>query len=337
MVSRERPNGVIIRRMHPDPPAGSPYAALHEDLRETIVRSFVDRQAGAAGAGDNLMFGFRDPAPKTAWDALDHLGPMAMNLLVRLFHRLEGIDHTGATFREIQWIRNQWWGGSAGIKVVYRNPAAMRRRLDDLLMGPHGKRVARDAYMGGLEHQLRPAIELLPRALFRAARAELPDADTWREVDVPLQEGAHFCVGKGDLRGFEQPEGRPAALDDIHLDWTSPVEGVDEPTGRCKYLEPWKGSVTHWLEAKLGHGAPVFTFDVAREALQRGNELARVSTLSAEVSRFQDVAKRWTRDEMAFAVRGRVGYEASKARLDEIERAVRALAPRGSSLRGTPP
>ncbi|MDC3962760.1 hypothetical protein [Polyangium jinanense] len=312
-----------MSRMHPDPPAESPYAELPEDLRETIVRSFVDRLAGAAGAQDNLMFGFRDPAPKTAWDALDRLGPMAVNMLVRLFHRIEGIDRTLGTWREIQWIRNQWWGGSAGFKVVYRNPAAMRRRLDDLLMGERGKRVARDAYVGGLEHQLRPAIKLLPRALFMGPRAELPDADTWREVDVPLQEGTHFCVGKS-----EQPERRHPSLDDIHLDWSSPVERIDERTGRCDYLEPWEGSVMHWLEAKLGRGAPVFTFEVAREVIARGNELSRASSAAAEVARFRAIAASFLRDEMALAVRGRVGYEASKARLDEIERAVRALEPR---------
>ncbi|MDI1451560.1 hypothetical protein [Polyangium sp. 6x1] len=314
--------------MHPPPPVESPYADLPEDLRETIVRSFVDRQAGAPGAEDNLMFGFRDPAPKTAWDALDHLGPMAVNLLVRLFHRIEGIDRTLATWRTIQWIRNQWWGGSAGIKVVYRDPAAMRRRLDELFLGEHGKRVARDAYMGGLEHQLRPAMKLLPRALFRDARAELPDADTWREVDVPLQEATHFCVDKSDVRGFERSEGRHPQLDDIHLDWTSPVERIDERTGRCDYLEPWEGSVMHWVEAKLGHGAPVFTFERAREAIGRGKELFRLSPGSAEAACFQEIAARWARDEMALAVRGRVGYEASKARLDEIERALRALDPR---------
>ena len=318
----------MSRAPHPGPPAGSPYATLPDELRETIVRSFVDRQAGAPGAQDNLMFGFRDPAPTSAWEALDNLGPMAVNLLVRLYHRIEGIDPTLGMWRQIQWIRNQWWGGSAGIKVVYRDPAAMRRSLDELLMGRHGRRVARDAYVGGLEHQLRPAIQLLPRALFRSARAELPDADTWREVDVPLQEATHFCVDKSDLPGFERREGRHFALDDIHLDWSSPVEGIDESTGRCNYLEPWEGSVMHWIEAKLGHGAPVFTFELGREAIARGKELCRVSTARAEVSGFQEIAARWAHDEIGLAVRGRVGYEASKARIEEIQRAVRALEPR---------
>ncbi|MRG96606.1 hypothetical protein [Polyangium spumosum] len=317
-----------MRRMHPDVPAGSPYAALPEELRETIVRSFVDRRAGAPGAAQNLMFGFRDPQPTTAWEALDHLGPMAVNLLVRLYHRIEAIDRSLATWRHIQWIRNQWWGGSAGIKVVYRDPAATRRRLDELFLGEYGKRVARDAYVGGLEHQLRPAIELLPRVLLPHARAELPHADTWREVDVPMQEATHFCVDKSDLPGFERPNGRHFALDDIHLDWSSPVEGIDERAGRCNYLEPWEGSVMHWIEAKLGHGAPVFTFEVAREVITRGHELARSSSAGAAVSHFRELAASFQRDALALAVRGRVGYEASKRRLEEIERAVRALAPR---------
>lgn len=310
-------------RFDHDPPPGSPYADLPEDLRETIVRSFVDRVAGAPGAGDNLMFGFRDPSPTSAWEALDNLGMTAVNLLVRLYHRIEAIDHTRETWRQIQWIRNQWWGGSAGIKVVYKDPAAMRRRLDALFLGSHGKRVVRDTFVGGLEHQRSPAFQLLPRAFH--PRAELPDADTWREVDVPLQEGAHFCVGKSDLPGFERPDGRHFALDDIHLDWSSPVEGIDERARRCNYLEPWEGSVMHWVEAKLGHGAPVFPFDVARETIAEGNEAAARSGQTTKVAEFRELASRFAREEKALAVRGRVGHEASKARLEEITRAVRAL------------
>ena len=66
----------------------------------------------------------------------------------------------------------------------------------------------------------------------------------------------------------------------------------------------------------------------ARAAITRGHELCRASAGRAEALRFQEVAARWARDELGLAVRGRVGYEASKARLDEIERAVRALDPR---------
>lgn len=308
---------------HPDPPEGSPYLDLPEALRETIVRSFVDRVAGSPGSTQNLMFGFRDPQPKTAWDALDHLGPMALNLLVRLYHRLEGVDRRGEAWRQIQWIRNQWWGGSAGIKVVYRDPAAMRATLDDLLMGPFGKRVARDKFVGALEHQLKPALELLPRALL--TRADPPDADTWREVDVPGQEGAHFCVGKLDLRGSDE---RPVALDDIHLDWFSPVEGVDERTGRCNYLEPWEGSIEHWLQAMRGLGAPLFTFDVAADVIAKGKALASTSRSSRSreaEARFVELAGRWEADARGLAARGRFGYEASKARLTELEEALRAL------------
>src|SRR5690349_11062443 len=124
-------------------PDGSAYADLPEPLRETIVRSFVDRVAGEAGAHDNLMFGFRDPSPKTPWEALDNLGLMAVNLLVQLYERIHDIDESGEIWKQVRWIRNQWWGGSAGIKVAYWNPAEMRFLLDGLLSGLRGNRVAR--------------------------------------------------------------------------------------------------------------------------------------------------------------------------------------------------
>jgi len=191
-------------------PEGSAYAELPEPLRETIVRSFVDRVAGEPGAQDNLMFGFRDPPPQTPWEALDNLGLMAVNLLVQLYHRIAGIDATGETWKQIRWIRNQWWGGSAGIKVAYWNPAEMRFHLDGLLDGRHGNRVARDKFIGALDHQSKPAYMLILGAF--NPWAEPPDADTWREVDLPMKVALHFCVGKTDLASPEKLSDRPVVI-----------------------------------------------------------------------------------------------------------------------------
>jgi hypothetical protein len=307
---------------HAEALEGSVYAELPEPLRDTIVRSFADRVAGAAGAHDNLMFGFRDPSPRSAREALDNLGPMAVNLLVRLYRRIEGIDPTIEAWRHIKWIRNQWWGGSAGIKVVYWDPAAMRRRLDELFAGTGGNRVARDKYIGTLDHQLSPAYALLPRMLLNP-RVEAPDADTWREVDEPKKESVHFCVGKGDLPGFERPE-RHFSLDDIHIDWFSPVEGIDPETSRCNYLEAWEGSVVHWFQAHFGYDAPVFTFQRVEEALEKCSALAAGADRAVE-ARLRDFASRWEDEKRALAVRGKEGYEASVLRLGEIELLLQSL------------
>ena len=300
------------------PPDGSAYADLPEALRETIVRSFVDRVSGQPGAQDNLMFGFRDPPPKTPWEALDNLGLMAVNLLVQLYDRIKGIDETGQTWKEIRWIRNQWWGGSAGIKVAYWNPAEMRFRLDGLLSGRFGHRVARDTYIGALDHQLKPAHLLLHRAL--NPRAEPPDADTWREVDVPMQVAVHFCVGKSDLRGPERITDRPVSLDDIHLDWSSPVECIEPDTGYCNYLEPWEGSFEHWYQAHHGRNAPVFTFNRIEEDIAKAREALSNANDGAHLARVHAFAAEWDRVKRSLAVRGKTGYDESLVHYEALQR-----------------
>jgi hypothetical protein len=302
--------------LHPLPES-SAYSNLPAPLRETIARSFVDRMAGTPGAQDNLMFGFRDPQPKTPWEALDNVGPMAVNLLVQLYDRIKGIDETGETWNQIRWIRNQWWGGSAGIKVAYWNPAQMRFRLDGLLSGRHGNRVARDKYVGALDHQLKPAYMLLPAALI--PHAEPPDADTWREVDRPRHLSVHFCVGKSDLRGPETITDRHVALDDIHLDWSSPVEGIESDTGRCNYLEPWEGSLEHWYQAHYAHEAPVFTFERIEKNVSKMREKLRSSNRTNEIERIDAFMKEWDGVKLALAVRGKPGYDESLAFHQKLE------------------
>lgn len=303
-------------RLH-SPPEGSAYAALPKPLRETIVRSFVDRISCTPGAQDNLMFGFGLQLPKTPWDALDNLGLTAMNLLVQLYDRIDGIDETGATWQQIRWIRNQWWGGSAGIKVAYWNPAEMRFCLDGLLSGRHGNRVARDKYVGALDHQLKPAYMLLPGALI--PNAEPPDADTWREVDMAMQVSVHFCVGKSDLRGPETITDRHVSLDDIHLDWSSPVEAIEPDTGRCNYLELWEGTLEHWYQAHYAHEAPVFTFDCIEKNIARAREMLGSANRMTNQNKFDAFVKEWDAVKHSLAVRGKRGYDESIAFHEKLQ------------------
>lgn len=308
--------------LHPLP-EGSAYAELPEPLRETIIRSFVDRVAGEPGTQDNLMFGFRDPPPQTPWEALDNLGLMAVNLLVQLYDRIQGIDATGELWKQIRWIRNQWWGGSAGIKVVYWNPVEMRFRLDGLLDGRLGNRVARDKYIGALDHQSKPAYMLILGAF--NPWAEPPDADTWREVHLPMKTAVHFCVGKSDLLGPEKPSDRPVALDDIHLDWSSPVEGIEPDTGRCNYLEPWEGSLEHWYQAHYAHEAPVFTFERLEKDLARVRETLHGANRAADLMRIEGFAKEWDRVKQRLSVRGKPGYDESLVLFEKFQRLVESL------------
>jgi hypothetical protein len=299
--------------LHPLP-EGSAYAKLPKPLHDTLVRSFVDRISGEPGAQVNLMFGFRDPTPKTPWEALDNLGLMAVNLLVQLYDRIDGIDDTGNVWKQIRWIRNQWWGGSAGIKVAYWNPAEMRFRLDGLLSGLHGNRVARDKYIGALDHQLKPAYMLLARAI--DPFAEPPDADTWREVDQPMHIAVHFCVGKSDLRGPETITERHIALDDIHLDWSSPVEQIEPDTGRCNYLEPWNGALEHWYQAHYAHEAPIFTFERIEKDITKMRETCSGSTDRAQLDAF---VNEWDSAKHALAVRGKPGYDESLVYYEKLQ------------------
>lgn len=304
-------------------PVGSAYSALPATLRETIVRSFADRIACEPGAQDNLMFGFRNPQPETPWEALDNLGLMAVNLLRQLYDRISGIDATGEVWRQIRWIRNQWWGGSAGIKVVYWNPSEMRFLLDGLLDGRRGNRVARDKYIGALDHQLKPAHLLLPGAIIPGA--EPPDADTWREIDRPMKVALHFCVGKTDLQGPETITDRPVQLDDIHLDWSSPVEGIETETGRCNYLEPWEGALEHWYQAHYAHEAPVFTFEVIEKDLAKTRDVLLVANRAADRMRVNEFAQQWDRVKYSLAMRGKPGYDESVVHYEKLQRLLTSL------------
>jgi hypothetical protein len=84
---------------------------------------------------------------------------------------------------------------------------------------------------------------------------------------------------------------RPVSPDDIHIDWISPVSGVNPGTGRCEY------SITvswdHWWQATHGQGTPLFTFAAIDGNLASAAELAnKAGDLNTKVN-LKDFAKRW--------------------------------------------
>jgi hypothetical protein len=199
----------------------------------------------------------------------------------------------------------------------------MRFRLDGLLSGRHGNRVARDKYVGTLDHQLKPAYMLLPRAI--DPRAEPPDADTWREVDLPMRVSVHFCVGKSDLRGPETIADRHVALDDIHLDWSSPVEGIEPDTGRCNYLEPWEGALEHWYQAHYAHEAPVFTFDSIKKDVTKTRDTLSGSKRTADLARLDEFVTKWDKVKHTLAVRGKAGYDESVVHHEKLQHLLKSM------------
>jgi hypothetical protein len=309
------------------PPPGSPYWSLDAALRDTLERSFDARAGAGAGAGLgwvlddgrrlgpheearlNLANGVGGRSPASVWEAVQNAGAEWLSILVRVFNRMRAIDRTLALWRQIKYLRNGWWGGSGGFKVVYFDPAEMRSRLDDLAGDTAGPRVVRDQPLGSLEHQLDGSIKLLGKSLLAAPRAlldplgEPPDAHTWREVDRPGGEGLHFCVSRHD------GPGRYVKLDDVHLDWRSPVAGVG-PHRRCQYT-PGLQSLRHWMQAALHIEKPAFHFHETDAIL--ASLRAPAGRLPPWVARARAALEdEWEAARWALAVQGGAGLEAAR-------------------------
>lgn len=314
-----------------DPDPGSPFAKLDEALRETLKNSFLDRIGKVADANENLDNAFWSGPPATTWEALERFRPMCVNLIVRLFDRIKAIDPSLDLWREIKYLKNFWYGGSAGAKVVYKDPKSVRLKLDSLFKNRNGGEMARDKYIGGLEHQKKSSIELVAVAL--DPKAKLPDCDTWREVYKPGDESVHFCVAKSDLEenktasppcdmDYHPPAVVPTrspTLDDVHIDWKSPVVGVDLVTQTCEY-DAFFNSADHWLQAKLGLGTPVFTFQVVEEQIDTLDTWVMQSFGTSVDADIRDFAKRWNTAKWDLAVQGKSGYEASMKYYEEGNR-----------------
>ncbi|APR80104.1 Hypothetical protein A7982_05451 [Minicystis rosea] len=301
--------------------AGALSDLLDAPLVEVVARSFVDRIAGRAGSELNLANAFWSPGtPRNVEEAIERIGLTGLNVIVRVHDRIRDIDPS--LWREIRYIRNVWWGGSAGFKVVWEDPAMARDRLD----GSWG-RVARDGLFGALEHQRRPALSILadmPIARWLDRAAALPDCITWRELSPLGAESLHFCVGRH--------EPRDPGLDDVHLDWRSPVRGVDAGTRRCMYAR--RAGAHHWLQAMQGEGAPRFVFD-AMEALIAAFEARRAERGldEAALEAWDDLVHRWDTVCFRLAARGAEGATRAALYLWEAEQLSAELTERARPRR----
>src|SRR5690242_5067482 len=96
------------------------YQRVEEPIRALVERSFADRALGCPEAELNLANAWWSPgAPSAAWEALARVGLTGANVIVRIYERVAAVDPTLELWRAIRYIRNVWWGGSAGFKVVW--------------------------------------------------------------------------------------------------------------------------------------------------------------------------------------------------------------------------
>jgi hypothetical protein len=210
-------------------------------------------------------------------------------------------------------VRNGWWGGSGGFKVVYFDPGAMRRQLDELVENRAGNKVCRDQLVGSLEHQLGSSMRGMARALVgqRAGAHEGRDADTWREVDRPGAEGLHFCVSREDMKA-PGPGGpsRHVRLDDIHLDWRSPVKGINRE-GMCEYTGVISG-LRHWAQARFQTERPLFVFHDTDRCIQ--DLFTATGPLPPGLAAERDTLREeWESHRLSLAVQGTPGLAGANA------------------------
>ena len=283
------------------------YRLLDAPLGALLERSFDDRALGLPDAELNLANAWWSPGhdgpPATAWEAIARIGPAGSNVITRIHERVRALDPSLELWRAIRYIRNVWWGGSAGFKVVWDDPDAAREALDTLF-----PRVARDGFLGGLEHQLGSPLAVLaarPLARWRDHADDLPDSTTFREVSALGAEAVHFCVGR------RAP--RPPALDDVHLDWRSPVRALDPITRRCAYAV-CEGA-RHWLQATRGLGAPRVVFEVMDDLVAAVAARGGVTPRAA----WDDLAARWREARWELALGGADGHARAAAYRWEAE------------------
>ncbi|MEO7327398.1 MAG: hypothetical protein ABI193_02390 [Minicystis sp.] len=336
----------------PDPPFNN----LDRELLDTLKRSFKARILKYPGGGwidddgpidalkettKNLANGWWNNhtgvETKTLNEALDFMGTGLMNILVRLFDRIKAIDPSYALWRQIKYIRNGWGGGSAGYKVVYLDPPALRRILDALVDNTAGHKVARDKLVGSLDHQrLNVALAYSGAQLdeWLGNDPPPPDVDTWREVDIPQEESVHFCVDKQDII----PAGRtcswppPAVVrhvssDDIHIDWKSPVEGIEPDTKKCKYDSSFYNKAKHVTQAKWGVGVPEDRFVGMYEMLERCKDSRETMKNDASFGPDLDTLdQEWQAKKWGLSLAGKKGYEDALPYYDRAKALIKRLS-----------
>ncbi len=256
---------------------------------------------------DNAFWGA--PEPRDLGEALTRFGPTCVNVVARIFERIRDIDPTLDLWMQIRYLRNVWCGGSAGFKVVYVEPAAMRelwtttsreraaaawratRSSGDRAPAGRAARLARGEHGGALPGR-------------RAARRE----DSWREVHRPDQEAVHLCVGK------HEPRAAGARRHPPRLEIAGGGRRRGEPPLPVRALI----GVVHWVQARFGLGKPVFPFQSIDD------RVAALAGRREAPARWAEFAARWRDARWPLALRGGDGAEEAQAWLRECDELVAA-------------
>lgn len=249
-----------------------PLVMLVPKRSKDTVCGHTHAQEHIGGNLDNIWYR-KGPVPKLFSDALDRLHPVDLNIIMMIYNRLVAIDRR--LWEGILWIRNLWMGGSAGFMCRYVDRAAQRRLYNQLW-------ICQDMGSGSCDH---------------------PGCDCWREIPVGGDNtiALHLLIGNTTLDVTE-----PERLDQIHLDWKSPVVGARNNICELGVIE----STVHVAQAIFGLGIPEspFTFEEKANEVEKLDREQNVLS-SAEKSIVINLRDEWNRNFRAWSINGMTGWD----------------------------
>jgi Domain of unknown function (DUF4157) len=149
------PPEVMVSDADATPPPNSPYATWPPQLLRLVVRSYMQRNAGAAGSRQNVANGFwGGDRPTSVWDSLDRIADQDRSTLLANYQRAAAL---GFPWDQVDSLGNIWTGTSAGLSFNAGDAGAIRAALAASTSFCH------DSWLSGSEH---------------------PDGECWRETVV---------------------------------------------------------------------------------------------------------------------------------------------------------
>ena len=254
----------------------------------------------AEHVGGNIDNAFWTGPVASFVDAVDKIHISDLNMTVIIYERTVAISTAtdpstpNRLWESIHWIRNFWIGSSAGFKCRYVDRKSQVSLYNSLA------RACLDIGTSSCDH---------------------PGCDTWRELPVGGDDKAlHFLIGNNATTVLGEHD--TERLDEIHLDWTSPVTSGGGQTCSTLRIHPssWLTPVKHVAQSIVGFGSPTSPFvfeDLAIDAEARDNRLHRLSP--AERARLVELRTTWATNGRLWACQGQAGWNAATPHLQEVE------------------
>jgi Domain of unknown function (DUF4157) len=215
----------------------SPYAALPEDLLQTLHNSFNERKRGLADASQNLENGFcwGKCNPQDLWQALEQFGVADINTMVQIYKLSSTI---GEVWNHVHSIQKVWTRSSRGIKF---NGSGIQELVKSMRQNPS---LCKDTKTAQFLHK---------------------GQECWREVKAGGL-GLHICLDKS----FRDS----GVTHEIHIDLHQTVNGK-KLDGICDYnMNPFGIWGQHMMDlmnrdASSGYKPSVFErFDLAHQQVK---------------------------------------------------------------------